>query len=259
MSFRKKLLSFFLLPIFFPLQAVDHPPRFEGIFGAPTAEISNLTSNVWFFVPYNPIIVEVGGYEGENAKQEAIRYPDGRIIVFEPNPNAYTQLLDNCKDLSNVTAVNSALSNYQGTAKLHINHGVYCNDARLEKWSSLLESICFGSDYFSCFKGPAVDVPCVVLDDWCKENQIDHIDYLHLDAEGVELQILKSSPEILKTVQVIHTKTNLFQFRKGTTQYGELKEFLEQNGFTMFSHWYLEGLQGEATFVQTKIYNAIFK
>lgn len=244
----------------FTLHAHEHPAKFEGVLGQPTSDISNLTMNVAYFIPYNPIIVEAGGYEGKNTKQTASAYPDGRVIVFEPNPRAFEQLLNKCADLSNVVAIQAALNTYNGAAKLHINHGVYCNDAQLEKWSSLLEGFCFGTaDYFNCFKGPDVEVPCVILDDWCKENHIDHIDCLHLDTEGFELQILKSSPDILKTVIVIHTKTNLTLFRQGTTQYSELKEFLEQSGFTLLSHWYLEGLQGEATFIQTRIYDALFK
>ena len=250
--------SLFLFCLVLSAQGVEHPPRFEGIFGTPTANISNLTTNVWFFVPYNPIVVEVGGFEGENAAQVARNYPSGRVIVFEPNPRAFKTLLQNTEGLPNVTAVDAALHSYRGTALLHLNHGVYGNDTRLEQWSSLLEGFCFGTDHFNCFKGPDIEVPCITLDEWCSENQIDHIDFLQLDAEGFELQILKSSPNILKTVITIHTKTNLSQFRKETTQYGELRQFLEQQGFTLFSHWYLEGLQGEATCVQKRIYDAIF-
>lgn len=258
-SSRKIGCGFLLFSIFLNLQAHDHPPKFEGIFGEPVAEISNLIVNVGYFLPYNPIVAEVGGYEGGNTRHVATMYPQGQVLVFEPNPRAFEQLLANTRDLKNVTAVNSALSTYNGLARLNINHGVYCNDFQLEKWSSLLESFCFGSDYFNCFKGPSIEVPCIILDDWCKEHHIDHIDFLHLDTEGFELQILKSSPEILKTVIVIHTKTNHTQFRKETTQYRELRAFLEGCDFVLFSHWYLEGLQGEATFIQKKIYDAIFR
>jgi FkbM family methyltransferase len=250
--------SFFLL-FWFAAYSNEHPARFEGIFGAPTAEISNLTANVWYFIPYNPIIVEVGGFEGENAARVARNYPDGRVIVFEPNPRAFKTLLQNIEGLSNATAIQAALHSYSGVATLHLNHGVYCNDMRLEKWSSLLEGFCLGTDHFNCFRGPAIEVPCLVLDEWCKENGIDHIDFLHLDTEGFELQILKSSPEILKTVIVIHTKTNLTPFRKGTAQYPALYQFLQERGFTLYSHWYLEGLQGEATFIQTRIFDALFR
>lgn len=230
-----------------------------GIYGSLTTEISNLTSYARYFLPYNPLIVEVGGYEGKQTMNLAQVYPRGRVIVFEPNPKAFQQLLSNVEGLARVTPVNCALSTYNGTAQLYLNHGVYANDVNQEKWSSLLEGNCLGGDHFNCFRGPVIEVPCVVLDDWCKANGIGRIDFLQLDTEGFELQILKSSPEILKTVIVIHTKTNQAPFRKGTTHFYYLKSFLEANGFTLLSHWYREGLQGEATFIQTRIYDAMFR
>lgn len=250
-----------IFTLFFAIQlvAAEYPFKFEGVLGEPREDISNLIKNAQSFLPYNPIIVEVGGYEGELTKQLAEEYPDGRIIVFEPNPRAFQNLLGNTTGLANVTAVNCALSTYEGTAKLYLNHGVYCNEPSLEKWSSLLEGFSLGTDRFNCFRGPTIEVPCVVLEDWCKSHEIDHIDFLQLDVEGFELQILKSSPEILKTIPVIHTKTNLSQFRRETTSFRQLWAFLEANGFTLLSHWYRESLQGEATFVQTKIYDVIFR
>jgi FkbM family methyltransferase len=250
--FDYKFFLFFLWS-FIGLQAQGNLAKFEGFFGEPTDRISNLTGNVWYFLPYNPVIIEVGGYEGQNIAQVASFYPDGRIIVFEPNPRAFSVLKKNIQDFKFVTAVNAALNSYNGTAQLNVCHGIYRDDVSFDKWSSLLE------DHQNYFRGFTVEVPCVVLDDWCKENQIDHIDLLHLDTEGFELQILKSSPEILKTVVVVHTKTNLASFRQETTQYLELRQFLEQSGFELFSHWYLEGGQGEATFIQKRIFDAIFR
>ncbi len=255
MLLRKLYFCLFLLS----LHAQEHTPRFEGILGEPTAQISNMTANIGYFLPYNPVIVEAGGYEGENAKRLANLYPQGKVFVFEPNPRAFQALLHTVEGLENVTATQAALYTCSGTVNLHLNHGVYNNDIRLEPLSSLLQTFYPGNVPFSAFKGPSVEVPGIVLDDWCRERQVDHIDCLLLDTEGFELQILKSSPEILKTVIVIHTKTNLAMFRKGTTQYRELYEFLAQSGFTLLSHWYLEGLQGEATFIQTRIFDAIFR
>jgi hypothetical protein len=146
-----------------------------------------------------------------------------------------------------------------GPVKLNLNHGVYASDPNLEKWSSLLDPVCLGYDRFNCFRGPSIEVPCIRLDDWCLEYGVDHIDFLYLDVEGFELQILQNCSRILETVLVVHTKTNLTGFRKNTTLYGDLRDFLERSGFVLMSHWYLDGLQGEATFIRSKLYNAVFR
>lgn len=88
------------------------------------------------------------------------------------------------------------------------------------------------------------------LDEWCYENQVDPVDFLYLNLWGAELQVLKSSPEVLKSVGCIAVHTNLFPFRIGTTQYVDLKSFLEKSGFQLLTHWYREGLEGDAIFVK---------
>jgi FkbM family methyltransferase len=229
-------------------------PRFNGILGTVTDKISNLTINAAFFMPYNPTIIEIGGYRGQNTAALSNTYPKGRIISFEPNPKAFNQLLATVQNCKNVSAYNLALNTYNGYAKLNINHGIYCNDENLEGLSSLLNE----DPEYPYFRGPQIDVPCVVLDDWCQQNGIDRVHFIQLDCEGYELQILKSSPNILQNVLVICTKTNFFPFRNGTSQYAELEAYLDSCGFTMLSHWYREGLQGEATFIRKYIYNALF-
>ena len=100
------------------------------------------------------------------------------------------------------------------------------------------------------YQGPCITVPCVILDDWCKQNRISHFDLLWLDLEGMELQILYNSPEILKTVKVIFTETNFRSFRLGMTLYHHLKAFLEKQGFRQLADWYDPKIQGNAIFVR---------
>ena len=71
-----------------------------------------------------------------------------------------------------------------------------------------------------------------------------------LDLEGMELQVLKSSPKILESLKVLYTETNFLDFRKGMTQYNDLKHFLERSRFKLIAHWYAEGFQGNAVFVK---------
>ena len=250
----KMLLLILLFPSF-PIYVEECKTRFDGVLGTATNIISNLTGHAALFIPYNPIIVEVGGYKGGNTIRLSRDYPQGRVIVFEPNPKVFDQLLSATKECKNVSAYNMALATYDGLTTLNLNHGIYCDDENLEGLSSVLQE----DPSYPYFRGPQIVVPCVVFDDWCKQNGVDRVHFMQLDCEGFELQILKSSPEILKTVLVICTKTNFFPFREETTLYPELEAYLESCGFVMMAHWYREGLQGEATFVRKYMYDSIFK
>jgi hypothetical protein len=111
------------------------------------------------------------------------------------------------------------------------------------------------------YQGPQIEVSCRILDDWARDHNEQKIDFMWLDMEGYEMQMLKSSPQILNTVKAMYVETNFHIFRKGTTQYGALRKFLEKQGFRLLAHGYLaledKGYQGNAIFVRSDLFDAM--
>ena len=202
------------------------------------------------FLPDCPNVFEAGAYNGEDSVKLSKMWPDGQIISFEPNPKAFQLYKKKAQNYSNMFGYNLALNTYNGTATFFLCWGTGGKDPVFEGASSLLvPSDAMKENYM----GPEIQIPCVIFDDWCQKNQIEKIDFMWLDLEGFELQFLKSSPKILKTVKVIYTETNLFEFRKGTTMYPGILKYLTSLGFTMVAHWYNDGLQGDAVFVRNEL------
>lgn len=237
----RKLLLIFLSC--FSLSA-DYPYRFEGIFEEYYTHPLDLID---MFLDQKVVIFEAGGHYGDDTLRFSRKWPDSTIITFEPNPHAFQMLSDATKDLPNVSRFPYAVGDHNGTTILNVCYGTNGNEECYEGASSILEP---SDGMKQHYQGPKVEVPCVILDDWCQENNIDHFDFLWLDLEGFELQALKSSPKILSKAKIIYTETNFQMFRLGMTQYHELKTFLLANGFQLLSHWYHEGLQGNAIFVR---------
>lgn len=201
------------------------------------------------FIPQDPVILEAGGHYGLDTAKFSSQWPNARILSFEPNPHAFEKLLALSIERANIFPYPLALASFNGPEVFYICYGTYGNDPRFEGASSLLPA----SEKMKIhYQGPQVMVDCVILDDWCKANGVSKIDFMWLDLEGMELQILESSPEILKSVSVIYTETNFQEFRIGMTQYAALKRFLERSGFHLLSHWYQKNLQGNAIFVRNK-------
>jgi len=230
--------------------------KFEGILGSTSEIIENQNSLAPSFLPYNPTVIEIGSDEGAGTITLAATYPYGRIFAFEPHPRAFAVLQENVKACKNVSPINRAINNATGHAKLYLYRGKNNTDRGLEHLSSLLPI--FKSDS-NAFDNPSIMVPCVNLDDWCQLNHIDHVDFLRIDAEGLELQILENSQNVLKKAIVIVVKTNFRQLRENGALYPDIKQFLEKNDFEMLAHWYCEDLQGEATFVRKAYYDSIFR
>jgi FkbM family methyltransferase len=213
--------------------------KFEGVLGNAVENIQNMNSNAQAFLPYNPVIVEIGAFEGAGTLGLGSIYPYGTIFAFEPHLIAYDHLVEKTHSLKNVSVVHSAVSSWNGIATL------YGNGPSASLLPQNSES--------------GVDVPIVVLDDWCRQHGIDHIDFLRLDAGGLEWQIVESSPDILKGVIVIVTKTYMNPPQASIPSYPILKKRLENEGFELLSHWYQEGKEGEATFIRKCMYDSLFR
>lgn len=210
------------------------------------------------FLPYNPIIVEAGAFNGAETCRAAKIWPYGRIIAFEPNPHAFEQLEKKVKEelLTNVELHSLALNTYDGIARLNVCHGMKGADPSFGYASSLLP---LTKEMEVYCKGPQIIVPCTILDDWCGENEVDHIDLLRLELEGLELQVLQNSPRILKNTKMIYVKTMMHPYRVWMTQYSELKSFLEKSNFVLLSHWYQPGIIGHAIFLSRELFDAYMK
>lgn len=210
------------------------------------------------FLPYNPIIVEAGAYCGAQTVYAGRVWPRSSLIIaFEPNPVAFAQLqraVDEAQ-LTQVKAYNVALNIYKGFADLYLCRGMDGKDRSFEHESSLLPP---SRETEARYRGPKIEVPCVVLDDWCELNHIDHIDILRLELEGFELEVLQSSPKILKNTKILILQSFFYPYRDGMVNYFSLKNFLVESHFVPLAHWYEQGGRGLAVYVSEELYDAYF-
>lgn len=238
------LLILSLSACFTTLPASSHLKKAEGSFTEWDQKRLDLIS---LFLPANPVIIQAGGHYGDETLSFAQHWPKGKIFSFEPNPHAFQILSTKTAGINNIKVYKLALNDYSGIAPFYICYGSSGEDASFEHASSLLRpATCMEIHY----RGPVITVECAPLDQWCHENQLARADFICLNLQGAELQALRSSADILKTVNCIAIHSNLFPFRIGTTQFLDLKDFLESSGFQLLVHWYREGLDGEAIFVK---------
>jgi FkbM family methyltransferase len=230
------------------LPADDYPQQFEGSFEEWVEKRFELIS---LFLPPDPVILQAGAYYGSETLYFAKCWPQSKILAFEPNPHAFQTLLSGTINIKNIHAYNLALNDDSGYFPFFICYGSTGKDVVFEHASSLLRP---SASMAIHYQGPVIPVSCVILDDWCRENKWDRLDFACLNLQGAELQVLKSSPEVLKTLTCISIHTNFFPFRFGTTQFPELRNFLENAGFQLLAHWYREGLDGDAIFVKNDFF-----
>jgi FkbM family methyltransferase len=178
------------------------------------------------YLPADPVILEAGAHIGRDTMKMATLWPSGTIYAFEPVPELYAQLLERTKERSNVICDSRALSNENGTATFFVSSGA------TTAASSLLEPHEYRIQRPEVQFHPTT-VTTITLDSWAAENGVKNIDFMWLDMQGSELNVLKAASTMLPTVQAILIEVNLTERFKGNPSYEEVKAWLEAHGFTL--------------------------
>lgn len=124
------------------------------------------------------IVFDVGAHAGYYTLLSSILVgANGKVVSFEPNPNNYSYLNKNVliNNLSNVTTVESAVSNQKGFCYFETRTGS-------------------GTGHFS--DEGTLKVKTKTLDDFVKEKQLIP-DYIKIDVEGAELLVLEGASHTL--------------------------------------------------------------
>lgn len=179
-------------------------------------------------LPANPTIIDCGAHIGADSIELARIFPDSKVYAFEPVPEVYHSLQHNVRKYKNIFTYQLALSNRNGTSKMYISSGD--SDAS----SSLNKPVDHLADHPGVEFNNELEVKTRSLDQWAKENNIQSIDFLWLDMQGHELEMLKASVIILPRVKVIHTEVSVRESYAGVTTYQAYKEWLIAAGFVLY-------------------------
>lgn len=194
---------------------------------------STIRDLVRLYIPNNPVILEAGAHFGEDTIKMKEIWPNSTVYAFEPHPDNYQRLIQTTRHHDKVFCYPLALSDINGSAKFY--------RCRLhEGASSLLHSAPFKQALYN--DQVAILVQCLTLDEWARQNNVDHIDFCWLDMEGAELKMLKESTVILPTITAIYIEVNFQEFRTEMVQYTDIRNFFEQHGFEQV--WMTPGKTG---------------
>ncbi len=186
------------------------------------------------FVPSDAVIIDCGAHDGSDTYKMAKFWPQGKIYAFECRHDVYEQLRTRVAGLQNVQTFEIALGEMTGFADFFLSAKKNPRDENpFDAQSSLLpptDQFVWSDVIEFC---DVVKVPIITLDDWANMTGVKKVDFLYLDMQGAECQMLRASPRILSTVKVIYTEYSELEFYKGTVLLEEYKSWLESLGFSM--------------------------
>ncbi|AFY69531.1 methyltransferase FkbM family [Thalassoporum mexicanum PCC 7367] len=79
------------------------------------------------------------------------------------------------------------------------------------------------------------EVSVTTLDNFCESESIDAIDFLQVDVQGADLDVLIGGEKILSTVMGIQIEVEFAPIYQQQPLFGDVDTFLRQHGFTMYS------------------------
>ena len=140
-----------------------------------------------------PVIFDIGANIGDYSRAvNSIFGQRAMLYSFEPSKETFAILTENLRNYKNIRLYNFGFGEDNKQAVLYSN----------KKGSGLASLYDRSLEYHGIVMGEREDVAIRRLDDFCKENNIEHIHFLKMDVEGNELNILRGGERMIKSGNV---------------------------------------------------------
>lgn len=174
------------------------------------------------FIKEGDVLIDAGAHVGDWSEL-AFNHTQGKssIYAFEPVPTFFKKLTNR---LPQVHCFNVALGATEKEAVMNY----YYEES--EGCSSLFERKVLAS-----IPVKKITVPVISLDTFCNAKSIDHIDFLKIDVEGAEWDVLQGANNLIK-----NKKIEAIQFEYGGTfpdahiTLFQVYTYLNSNGYSIF-------------------------
>lgn len=171
-----------------------------------------------FAINPDDIVVDIGAHIGAFSVYAARKATKGKIYSYEPHKTNYEQLLKNksLNNCENIYTYNFAVSGKKGFCTLFIS-----------------KTNTGGNSIYKLVDANAeLKVPAVTIADIFNDNKLKRIDFLKIDVEGAEYDIvLKTPPKILKKIDKISMEFH--DYLSHGHDVSEIRDYLEKNGFAV--------------------------
>ena len=181
------------------------------------------SKTIWF---------DVGANNGSSSICKAEENPELTVYAFEPVPELVQILKDNTAHLDNYIVIPKAVSDFNGYASFNVRGVDDWGQGSLSDFTDAVDIVWpAGALKFT----DKINVDVIRLDTFIEANNILAIDYLHIDAQGNDLKVLRSLGKYVSIVMAgvaEAAKANKTYYVDQNTIADTLK-FLDESGFKL--------------------------
>jgi len=187
-------------------------------------------------------IFDVGANIGQSATQYRKQCKSAAIYSFEPVNSTYQELIKNTSNL-NINCFNIALGNESGQKQINVSkedqfsvsNTIVSTEKEDEAESYRIESEIAPFNQIEHSLNSEI-ITIEKLDDFVSKKHTSHINYLKVDTEGYDLEVLKGAQHLIreKKIDFIETEVSMNPTNEFHVAFTDIKEFLLIQDYLIF-------------------------
>jgi FkbM family methyltransferase len=146
----------------------------------------------------NPLVFDVGFHDGASTREILKARPGARVVGFDPSRFAIRAYEADFADETAVSFENVGLSDAPGSLTF-FDYDNMCNSLAARK-------------EMPGATGVQYTVPITTLDAYCADQRISHVNFMKIDAEGFDLNVLEGAKGLLANQEI---DLFMFEFASG--------------------------------------------
>ena len=174
------------------------------------------------------VVFDVGANIGQSAIRYARAFPSAKIYSFEPVQSTFEELKRNTEKISDrVRLIQAGMGSIRGTKEINLN-----DDSKV---NSILHNVTANKE----------EIRVETIDCFMKRTGIDILDFLKIDTEGYELEVLTGAREALaeQRIGMLFIESEPKETNKHFIPFDDLQKFMDSFDYHLFGiyeqqvHW----------------------
>ena len=189
-----------------------------------------ITTNKFFSFPETAVIFDIGANVGSMSLRFAQLACQGHVFAFEPTSYAFDKLKRNL-------ALNPELARRITPVQVFVSDQT-SSKPRINAYSS------WKVDGSNADKHPlhggviksAESIPAITLDEFCLKNQVENVEFIKIDTDGHEFQVLRGARQTLGQHRpYVIFEIGLYLLREHGITFDQYYDFLSFFGYRLYT------------------------
>jgi len=207
----------------------------------------------------NPVVLEIGAHYGEDSLRFLETFSDITLYCFEPDPRNLAVFKKYVTDPRAILC-DIALSDTNGTAEFFQSYQEHQKNATPDKYdwidSETYQNEKLNNSGSSSLKkgyqftlGETITVQTRRYDDWADEQGVSEVDFVWLDVQGAERDVLDGMGERIRTIKLIWLEYGETDYDDAMSR-EETIEYMTTKGFAAVEKLSSQATAGDLLFLR---------